>query len=255
MLRYICGTLCVAALSSCGGGAGGDVSQQASSGNLGVSYDASVGVNPFTFTANGQELDGVYDKEARDQQYMLAGFTPGDYTHFAYGNSTSNSIVAVMASHQHGSNNFAGTTYDRSSTPSNLTGTVEYNGNYAGFLRNGTSANSDMRYITEGDVTLFADFNNDRISGSIDDRRTHERVGFSERERLGDITLNTTSISSSSTFSGSSSGGQTANGGNATGVYSGMFAGSNGQEVVGGVRLNYTLGGTTVEEVGAIFAQ
>lgn len=253
MLRYICGTLCVAALSSCG--AGGGASLQASSGSVGVSHNGSTGA--YAFSANGSALSELYDKTP-DGTYLLAGFTPyknADYTQFAYANAAQNSIVAVMASSQHSSNNFADTTYSRSSAPTNLSGTATYTGSYAGFLRNGTSSNASMRYITEGDVTLNADFNNDLLSGTINDRRTHEPVGFTERERLGTIVLNQTSISGSSTFSGSTSGGQSSSGSSASGVYSGIFAGSNGQEVVGGVRLNYTLGGNTVEEVGAIFAQ
>ncbi len=245
MFRVFLSATALCALAACGGGGtsqGGQATLSAESGNLGPSNVAAAysPQNGYSFAGNGENLSEIYRKPTWDLQNFSA-YKDNDFTHFAFGRSTNNGLVGVTASNQHGSNNFAGATFAQGVTPNLPTaGTATYRGDYVGYRRTGNTVNN----IVHGNVTMTADFANDRVSGVIDNRQLRSLRPYSNAGTTGSMTLNSTSISGNGQFTGSVSGGQ------GNGSYAGAFAGSDGQEVFGGIDVQN--GGQ--RETGAIFA-
>ncbi len=232
-------TISLFACAACGGGdgmnGGGAAGGASGPSAVGANYDAATGL--FNFTANG----------VAQPLLPQPGHNTGAFAHYhaeapearGYAVRTPNSGLVILAS-EGAAVGYGGTSFENlTSTSLPQNGRVTYRGTYAGFLRNETVPNSDISSLITGDATLAANYTDNAIDGTISNRQSRSpatnRV-VTERP-LSDLILEAGTIDGAGAFSGMTSGGEidVENWAPASGTYSGVITGPNGQELVGGV--------------------
>ena len=133
-----------------------------------------------------------------------------------------------------------------------LSGTAQFNGNYAGF--------TTTRRVN-GKARLDVDFAGEVIEGRITDRifRLRPDNVADVVNPLSTLILERTSLNADGTFQGVTGGGQIVNGqllwNPATGSFAGLIGGATGNEVVGTVAITHRApSGATFDEVGGFLA-
>lgn len=219
-----------------------------SGGIDGASYDANTGV--FTLTTPGLTAQMARFSVA-DYGNMLA-MRDGTGMHNAYYGQGTGTEVLVYSGGTVGDMTTLASFARTGETELPLTGTAQFNGDYAGF--------TTTRRIN-GKAQLDVDFASETVSGRITDRIFRQR-GDNVADvvnPLSIIVLEETSLSADGAFQGVTGGGQIVNGqalwNPATGSYEGLIGGSVGQEAVGAVTLTHRApSGATFGEVGGFLA-
>lgn len=219
-----------------------------SGGLTSATYDSSTG----TFTVKGSGLD-----------IQMSRFSIADYGNFlamrdaagihnayfaqgagtevvVYSGGTAGNVVNIASYGQTGP------------TELPLTGTARFDGDYAGF--------TTTRRIN-GKAQLDVDFAASKISGKITNRIFRQRPDnvVDVVNPLSTLVLEETQLKGNGSFKGVTGGGQITNGQTlwnpATGSFTGVIGGSNGDEAVGTVALTHRApSGASFDEIGGFLA-
>lgn len=128
-------------------------------------------------------------------------------------------------------------------------GTASYSGEYVAILADATDHGDEGRVL--GDAMLTADFGNMSIEGTISNRTI-------DGDEFADVILESTTIDDTAAFSGTATGGRYAHGSNvgttSNGSYVGLITGANGEDLVGGLRIDHVIDGDNLIEAGVFIA-
>lgn len=220
----------------------------ASTGSGIASYDASSGKFNVTLPSGALELDRF---ALADHGQMLA-FRDVAGVHNAYFGDGNGAQVVVYSGGLAGNVlNYA--TFARvGATEMPLSGTAQFNGQYAGF--------TTTRRVN-GTAQLNVNFATNTISGEISNRSFRQRPDNVPDvvNPLSTVVLEPTGITTQGGFAGTASGGQIVNGqmlwNPSSGSYAGLIGGANAGTTVGTLNLNHRApSGVTFEEVGGFLA-
>lgn len=255
-------TGCVA-LSACGGG--GTTVQQKTPMFTPVAAHQGSAQGELELNAAGDrikvDIDGATATLTAGSIASAGTFTGGEQTDservYAYISETNNSRAGVAhirngADPQNLSAQFARITKIEAPT----SGSATVSGDYVGIL---TANNNAIGRMT-GDARLTASFGSQTVRGRITNREYGNlRTGnVSTGVMVNDIQLEETSFNKNGRFIGDISGGAfstaTLNGTATGGGFAGLIAGRDGDEIVGGVQVTSTYGGTDFIEQGAFAA-
>lgn len=257
-MKYIVGSVALLGLTACGGGGGS-------------SAPTPVTVQPVAFAAgSGAEASVTFDEATMtytatvDQDSDTFTFIPGHSTvqnrfTWSQGTATSSALFDTRSDHSRASligyDDGTGTEVTVSVerlTPTTLpTGSATYEGDYVAAMQDSISGNA-LRVLL-GDVKLTADFDEGKLSGSIERDVYFSNLMLDLATTLSDLTLEQTDITDGA-FSGTvdaetfSLGSETLI--QTTGSFDGLIAGQEGEEIVGGVAAIHSFPTITIYETG-----
>lgn len=245
--------------SSSNGGSGNTTSVTPTSGNSGPDtvVIADAGGGNYDVTVNG--VTTRYATSPAGEQ-TIGGFTrfsdvagaPGVIGYHDKNGQTYAGVSMTTASSP--VNQYAGAEFGRSANSEiPTTGTATFTGNYVGLWVN--DADGSASFVFDGDVDMTANFGASTVTGTISDRDVYAaNTGALNAGSLNDLVLSGT-INGTGGFSGTATGGEASGVGTTTtsnGIIAGLFGGTNGSQVAGGLTIDHDAGGGfTFTEVGA----
>ena len=259
-------------LSACGGATTGGANGES------ISLGPTQSLSARSFVQGADTLD--YSPGARNAE--LGGFVVSDIDNDAlvergaagvYSDENdlfkstiaeNSSVYAVVSATDGVTPDVAGGAYGRfgaSGIP--ISGQARFDGDYAGMvIEDHTASSQSVPLLLTGDASVTVDFTNDRIAGSITDRRAY----FPNGDRNGayavnDVGIQTGTVDTGGAFSTTASGGALVTSGQSwstsNGTVNGVIGGADGDSAAGVVFLRHSLQGsnTVFAERGSFVAE
>ncbi len=213
--------------------------------NIGVTFES--GTDVATFTVDGVELSDI-DREPDFDNGDVKLYRDFSQGISAFAVSTPDSAGAVLQRSGILTPKFSGATFARlTEVTIPESGSSDYAGDYAGYIRETEDGTPQIFRYVNGDVSLMVDFETNEVSGAITNRVTRFNGGnqIDLNNPLADVTLETTALDAQGGFAGSATGGQLLRGGDdttlATSRYGGLVSGGDSLgEVVGAVVIDHS---------------